>query len=371
MTDKNTSSKYSKEYKLSISNPKLFDAIKMAIAILIALAITFVILCLISKDPINALKTILLGPLSKRRYIGAVIESFISFAFAGLAAGVLFKAGGFNMGAEGIFIITGAVVAWIASSPVTSSPILHPILCYLGAMLVGGILMILPSFLKAKFGTNEMVVSLMLNSIYAGVTAYIVRTFIATQQRGSVSSKDYLASARIGYLYEPLRISACFILLIIVTIGLYLMMNKTKLGYQMRLAGVNPKFAEYSGVSAFRLSITTAVIAGVLCGMGSTTQLLTQTSYYTPAQSLVGIGFSGMLLSMLGKNNPIGIVIAAFFIKYLEQGAAILYFVDNAVPSEIVSIVEGIIIMLISSQYFLRRLRERQLLKEGLEEHAK
>ena len=104
--------------------------------------------------------------------------------------------------------------------------------------------------------------------------------------------------------------------------------------------------------------------------MGATTHLLTLTSYYTPAQSLVGIGFSGMLLSMLGRNNPIGIVIAAFFIKYLEQGAAVLYFVDSSVPSEIVAIVEGIVIMLISSQYFLRKLRERKLLEEGLEEHA-
>ena len=143
MTDKR-SSKYSKNYKLSISNPKLFDAIKMLIAILIALAITFVILCLISDDPVYAIRTILIGPLTKRRYIGAVIESFISYAFAGLAAGVLFKSGAFNMGAEGVFIIAGSVVAGIASAPITDSPILHPILCYLGAMLVGGILMIFP-----------------------------------------------------------------------------------------------------------------------------------------------------------------------------------------------------------------------------------
>ena len=370
MTDKNTNSKYSKNYKMSISNPKIFDAIKMIIAILIALAITFVILCLISDDPVNAITTILFGPLSKKRYIGAVIESFISFAFAGLAAGVMFKAGGFNMGAEGIFIITGTLVAWIASSEFTTNEFLHPLCCYLGAMAMGGALMTIPSFLKSKYGTNEMVISLMSNSIYAALAAYITRTYIGTPQRGSLSSKDYLPSARIDYLYEPLRISPCFILLLVVMIILYLIMNKTKLGYQMRLSGSNPKFAEYSGISAFKLSITTAVIAGMLCGLGSTTQLLTQTSYYTPSQSLVGIGFSGMLLAMLGKNNPIGIVIASFFIKYLEQGAAILYFVDSAVPSEIVAIVEGIIIMLISSQNFLRSVREKKLLQEGLEEHA-
>ena len=237
-------------------------------------------------------------------------------------------------------------------------------------MIFGGVLMILPSFLKAKFGTNEMVVSLMLNSIYAGIAAYVVRTFLGTLKRGGNSSKDYLATAKIPYLYQPLRITACFFLLIAVTIILYLVMKKSRLGYQIRLAGSNPRFAEYSGISAFKLAISTAAIAGVLSGMGAATCLLTQTTFYTPSQSLVGIGFSGMLLSMLGRNNPIGIVIAAFMIKYLEQGTAVLYFVDTSVPSEIVAIVEGIIIMLISSQHFLRKFRERRLLKEGLEEHA-
>lgn len=369
MTD-NKFSKLSKNYKLSISNPKFFDAVKMLISILIALAITFVILCLVSSDPINAIVTILTGPLTKTRYIGSVIESFIPYAFAGLAAGVLFKAGAFNLGAEGIYILSGAVVTAVAISPVTTSPILHPILCFVAAMAFGGIMMILPSFLKAKFGTNEMVVSLMLNSIYAGIAAYVVRTFLGTLKRGGNSSKDYLATARIGYLYEPLRISACFLVLIAVTVILYLVMKKSRLGYQIRLAGTNPRFAEYSGVSAFKLAISTAAIAGVLSGMGAASALLTQTQFYTPSQSLVGIGFSGMLLSMLGRNNPIGIVVASFMIKYLEQGTKILYFVDKSVPSEIVAIVEGIIIMLISSQHFLRRFRERKLLKEGLEEHV-
>ena len=294
----NKFSKLSKNYKLSISNPKFFDAIKMFISILIALAITFVILCLVSSDPVNAIITILTGPLTKTRYIGAVIESFIPYAFAGLAAGVLFSAGAFNLGAEGIYILSGAVVTAIAINPVSTSPVLHPILCFLGAMAFGGIMMILPSFLKAKFGTNEMVVSLMLNSIYAGIAAYVVRTFLGTLKRGGNSSKDYLATARIGYLYEPLRISACFIVLIAVTIILYLVMKKSRLGYQIRLAGTNPRFAEYSGISAFKLAISTAAIAGVLSGMGAATALLTQTSFYTPSQSLVGIGFSGMLLSI-------------------------------------------------------------------------
>ncbi|MCR5230301.1 MAG: ABC transporter permease [Solobacterium sp.] len=356
---------------LSITNPKVFEVVKMVISILIALAITLVILFMISDNPVRAIVTILTGPLTKRRYIGSVIESFIPYAFSGLAAGVLFKSGAFNLGGEGIFIISGVSIAAVACNQLTTSGVLHPILCFLAAIVTGGILMIIPSFLKAKFGTNEMVVSLMLNSIYSGVAMFIIRKFLLTTTTSTIGSRDYFKTAKIGYIFEPLRISPCLILLIITTIVMYLIMFKSRLGYQIRLAGTNPKFAEYSGISAFKLSIVTAVIAGILCGMGASCQLLTQTSFYLPEQSLVGIGFSGMLLSMLGRNNPIGIVVAAFLIKYLEQGTSILYFVDRAVPSEIVAIVEGIVILLISSQYFLRGFREKKLLKEGLEKDAK
>ncbi len=363
--------KKEKKLNLSITNPRVFDAVKLLCALLIALVITFLVLCLISKNPVNAFFTILTGPLSKRRYFGAVIESFIPYAFAGLAAGILFKSGAFNLGAEGIYIISGVSVAAVACSSITTSGFLHPILCVLAAAVTGGVLMIIPSFLKAKFGTNEMVASLMLNSIYAGISMYLIRTFLLTKTTSTIGSKDYLPTAKIKYLYEPLRISPAFILLIIVTIILYLVMFKTKLGYQMRLAGANPKFAEYSGISAFKLAIITAAIAGVMAGTGSAIQLLTQSSFYQPDKTVTGIGFSGMLLAMLGRNNPIGIVVASFLIKYLEQGANVLYFSDTSVPSEIVAIVEGIIILLISSQYFLRGFREKMLLKEGLKKDVK
>ena len=368
MTDK--SSKYSSNYKLSITNPRIFEALKLLISILIGLALTFVILCFVSKDPINAFVTILTGPLKKTRYIGSVIESFIPYAFAGLAAGVLFKSGAFNLGAEGIFVISGVAIAAVAVADFTSSFIIHPLVCILVGALVGGVLMCIPSLLKAKFGTNEMVVSLMLNSIYSAVSVFIVRTYMRAV--GSlIATEEYALSARIGYIYEPLRINICLIILLACTVVLNLVLKKTRLGYQIRLVGTNPQFSEYSGINSFKLSITTALISGILCGIGAACHLLSQTAQYQPDKTLSGIGFSGMLLAMLGHNNPIGIVIASFLIKYLEEGTKVLYFVDTSVPSEIVSIVEGVIILLISSQYFLRGFRERKLLKEGLAKDGK
>jgi len=231
--------------------------------------------------------------------------------------------------------------------------------------------MLIPTILNRKFNTNEMVISLMLNSIYAGIAMYCIRNYLLTTTTSTIGSKDYQTTAIFPYLYEPLKITAALILLILTVIVMHLIMNKTKFGYQVKLLGSNPKFAEYSGINSFKLSLKTALLAGALCGMGSACQMLTQTTFYRPDITCVGIGFSGMLLSMLGKNNPIPIVISAFLIQYLEQGTNVLYFVDQSVPAEIVSIVEGIVILLISSQYFLKGLREKKLLKEGLGKDAK
>ena len=152
-------------------------------------------------------------------------------------------------------------------------------------------------------------------------------------------------------------------------IVLEIVMNKTKLGYQIRLSGTNKKFAEYSGINSFKLSMVVNFLAGVLAGVGSACHLLTQTSFYIPSVSVVGIGFSGLLMSMLGKNDPIATVIATFFYQYLQEGASVLYYTDKSVPSEIIAVVVGIVVLLISSQHFLRKYREKKLLKEGLAEH--
>lgn len=363
--------KAKKKVNLSITNPKVFEAVKMVISILIALALTLVILCLISDNPMQAIKTILTGPLTKKRYIIAVIERTVPYACAGLAAGLIFKTGAFNLGYEGIFTISGVAVSAVAINAVTTSGILHPALCLLAGAACGGILMIIPAFLRAKFGTNEMVVTLMLNSVYSGISLFIVRTYMLSMTTSTIGTPDYLPTAKFGYLSENLQLTPTFIILLVITVLLYLVTTKTKFGYQMRVAGTNPKFADYSGINSFKLAIVTAVIAGVLCGIGAGCHLLTQTAYFQPDKSLVGIGFSGTLLAMLGRNNPIGIVVAAFFIQYLEQGTQILYFLDKAVPSEIVAIIEGVVILLISSQYFLRGYREKKLLKEGLKDNAR
>ncbi len=356
---------------LSITNSTVFETIKIVISILIALAITFVILLFVSDNPVNAFRTILTGALTKKRYLGIVFEQMITYTFAGLACGLLFKAGFFNLGAEGIYVLTGVVCSAVACNALTTNAILHPALAIVASALVGGVLMLIPAILKAKFEANELVISLMLNSIYSALSVHIVRNYLLSTTTSTIGTPSFLSSASLlnKYLIKDYHIGPMFILMIIVVILMQIMLKKTKLGYQIRVAGTNPSFADYSGINAFKLALITNFIAGALAGMGSAVHVLTQMSFYQPSVSVVGIGFTGCLLAMLGRNNPIGIMVATFFIRYLEEGASVLYFNDNSVPSEIIAIVEGIVVLLVSSQYFLRRYREKKLLKEGLEKN--
>ena len=358
-----------KKLDLSITNETVFSFLNTFIAIMIAFAITFVILCIVSKNPVNAFLTILTGALRKTRYMGLVFERTVPYTFAGLACGLLFKAGFFNLGAEGIFTMSGLVISLVAIHPITTSPILHPLLAIVAGAITGGVLMLVPAFFRAKFNANELVISLMLNSTYTAIATYIVRNFFLSQSTSLIATPNLLETAKIPYIWDKMHISIMFILMLIAVFGLYYVLKKTKFGYQVRLAGTNAHFADYSGIDSFKLAMKTNFIAGMLAGIGSAAQVLTQVSFFQPGASVSGIGFTGSLLAMLGRNNPIGILASTFFIKYLEQGTSVLYYNDTSVPSEIIAIVQGVIVLFVSSQYFLKRLREKKLLEEGLNEH--
>lgn len=143
----------------------------------------------------------------------------------------------------------------------------------------------------------------------------------------------------------------------------YILLFKTKIGYAIRITGLNQNFARYSGMGAFGLFMVVHFLAGFIGGMGSAVELLGVYQSFTWSQ-LPGLGFTGALMAMLGKNHPIGVAVAAFGISYLRASAQLLANSSPVIDIKLVSVVEVILTLLISSQYFLRGWRERQLLKE-------
>lgn len=349
--------------KWSFADEKVFEGVKIVLSVLIALAIVFVVLLFFCDSPVSSFFTMLTAPLTKVRYFGNVLEASVPIIFSGLACSLLFRAGLFNLGVEGIYYICGVVCASLAIQSIPNH-IVHPIICILVAGLVGGLIMLIPGFLKAKFDASELIVSLMLNSILLGVGLWFIKTFIRATDYSSVASPLFPASAKLAPLIPTTRVSIGIILALVAVLLVYILMYRTRLGYQIRMTGDNPNFARYSGMNAFTLFLLVHFMSGFLGGVGSSVELL---SIYTRFSwiALPGLGFTGALIAMMGKNHPVGILVSAVGISYLKTGAEIMSRNTN-VPVEIISIVEATLVLLISSQYFLRKLRERQLLKDRL-----
>ncbi len=348
--------------KISLTNEFVFEIVKTVISIFIALGLTFIVIALLSDNPVGLFTKLLTAPLTKARYFGNVIEMMIPIAFSGLAVSLLFRTGLFNLGIEGIYYIGGVVTAAVACTAIDSY-ILHPILSILIPALVGGLLMLIPGYLKAKFNANELVVSLMLNSIYLGLGIFIIKNYLRGIDTSAIASPAFQETAMLDYIIPGTRITISLILLLLSVVFVYILLYKTRLGYSIRMTGTNMKFALYSGMNAFTLFMLVHFISGFLGGMGTSVELLSLYGRFTWIV-LPGLGFNGALMAMLGRNNPVGVLISAFFISYLGKGAEVMA-LGSDVPVEIMAIIQAVLVLLVSSQYFLRKWRERQLLKEG------
>lgn len=349
--------------KFSLAGDTAFETVKTILAILIALAITFCVLALTCEDPVSSFITMLTGPLTKMRYFGNVLESMVPLVFSGLACSLLFRTGLFNLGIEGIYYIGGVICSYITCQAFGNS-FTHPLVAILVPALISGLLMLIPGYLKAKFNANELVTSLMLNSIYLGVGLWFIKTYLRATDYSSTASPLFEKSATLPYIIPGTRVTIGIVLAVVAVLLIYIMLFKTRLGYQIRMTGLNPKFARYSGMNAMSLFLLVHFISGFLGGVGTSVELLSIYSRFSWV-ALPGLGFNGALMAMMARNNPIGVLVVAFGISYLQIGAEIMSR-STTVPVEVISIVTATLVLLISAQYFLRGWREKKLLKEGL-----
>lgn len=343
---------------------KYFEYIRTSAVIVIALALAFLIISLVSDQPVKTIGIFLLEPLSSKGHIGNVIEMAIPLMFTGLAVSLLFRANMFNLGAEGIFYFSG-VVASVLAIHLTLDGWLHPIVAIAAGSIVGALLSAIPGILKAKWNANELVTSLMFNNILFGVGLYLLNYHLRDAKAFANVSYKFEKTALLSKMIPGTRIHTGLIIVILLIIAAHLFLYKTKWGYELRMTGINRDFARYSGMKTAKVIILVHLIAGFIAGMGGSVEVL---GMYNRFQwtSLPGYGLDGALVAMLAKNNPISVIGSALFLAYIRIGADMMARLSD-VPSEMISIIQAIIILLISAEQFLKFWKNRMLLKEAKE----
>lgn len=349
---------YMKKKKISFN----FEWIRTSVVILIALVFTLVIILLVSKEPANALREFLLGPVDSMRHVGNVIEMTIPLIFTGLAVSVMFSAEQFNLAAEGAFF-AGAIAAAAISLSTNLPVVIHPIVAILGGGILGSLITGIPGYLKVKWNASELVSSLMFNYISLFMGLYIINYFFRDVNAGAMVSERLPETATLINLIYRTRIHFGLIIAILFVLATYYFMFRTKWGYELRVTGQNSRFADYSGIKTLKVFLYAQLLGGFIAGVGGATELLGMYNRFS-WQGLPNYGWDGVIVAILARNNPVFVPLAALFLAYLRIGADIMARMSD-VQNEVVSLIQGIIIILVVADRFLAKYKHKWVYKEA------
>jgi len=334
-------------------------------ALAIALLVTFIVVLLTSKAPLDAITQLLTAPASKPRTIGLWLDDVAKLTITGLAFSLVFQARQFAMGVQGQVYIGALAASYVALSPLGASWAGIP-LGITAAMLAGAIYGFLPGIAKAKLGANEIVSSLMLNYIAIEVCNFLVRTSLPKPQAGVLTTNDFPDSAVFPQLIKleglnVTRLDLGLVFALVAVLVVWFALYRTSWGLKLRLVGHNARFAEYSGIKATFIMVSAMTASGALGGLlGS---MFVQGQGYGKLTVLFegGLAFEGILVAIVARSRPLAVPIVALFYGYLRQGAQLMN-IRTDVPAEVIGVVTAIIILLVSSSFslnFITRLFKR------------
>lgn len=337
------------------------ELLKMLTAIALSLLIVFVIIFLVSDDPIGAITSFLIGPLTSVRRMGNIVELMIPLMFSGLAIIFLFRTGLFNLSGEGA-IFSGAVVATIVVLRLDVTPVIRMIIAVLAAGLMGSLVTFIPGFLKVKFNANEIVTSLMLNFVCLNVGLYFIHGFFLDPQVNSPYSYKFADGIGLPKIINGTRIHLGLVIALAVIAIAWLVLNKSVFGFKSKLVGANQKMAEYVGIRSTSIILLTQIIGGFIAGMGGSVELFGMYSRFQFG-GLTGYGWDGIPIAIIARNNPKNLPFAALFISYLKIGADIMARESN-IPFEIIQIIQAVMIIFISAQALLSGYKKKVMMQE-------
>lgn len=337
-----------------------FGVLRMLLSVGISLCIAFMIIFLISKHPLDALRSFVFGPTMTLRRMGNILEAATPLLFTGVGVCLIFSANQTNMAVEGGFLL-GALGATIGATLFHLPIIVHPAFCIALGGLFGAFACFVPAIMYIKFDAKPVVSSLMMNFICQYLALGVINQLLRDPAAGFPASHSFAQTARLAKLLKGTNIhSGIFIGLAVATIG-FLYLYKSRKGYEIRTVGNNVNFAEYSGMPVKKVLMNAQLLGGFIAGMGGAVEVLGMYTRFQ-YQGLTGHGFDGILVGIIAGYNPKLVPLAALFLGYIRVGADVMSR-TNDIPIELVSIVQAVIIMLIVAERFLYGMKHKKLVE--------
>jgi simple sugar transport system permease protein len=286
---------------------------------------------------------------------------------AGLSVAIAFRAGLFNIGAQSQ-LIGGAIVATWLGFGVSLPPVIHVVVCVLGAFAGGAVIGWIVGVLKAKTGAHEVIVTIMANFIMADLLAYLLRKPSLLEKpgaNGNLISPSIAGNAHLPLLFgSHLRVNAGFLLALACAAGVWWLMSRSTLGFEFRSVGANPNAARSAGMSVERTWMLVMLIAGGLAGLAASS-FIQGTDFSLNFQSYGTYGIDAITVALLGRARPGGVVLAALLFGALHAGAPLMQ-ASTGTPVDIVQVIQALIVIFVAAPPLIRAMyRLRAARAEG------
>jgi ABC-type uncharacterized transport system permease subunit len=342
-------------------DPLLTQLLAVALAVAFAAAVGSVIILLYRESPLFTYETIWRFGTNRPQDFARVLENATPLIFSALAVAVAFKAGMFNIGVEGQYIVGMAVAAAAALAfDALPAPILLPLVVLAsaaGALAWAAV----PAVLKVRTGAHEVVTTIMMNGIAGSLVAWLLLHPLRTSDTGLIDLRTdiFTRAALVPRIAQTLAIEEqvppsvhltwLFPVGLLAAAGVWFLLKRTRLGYDARAVGSSPSSAEAGGVGIGRIQITMFLLSGALAGFVGLNDLLANRGYLG-SNYQTNLGFDGIAVAFLGRNNPFGIVLAAILIGLLNRGQDGVALLTD-LPQEIIVILQGVLILSVVVAY--------------------
>jgi ABC-type uncharacterized transport system permease subunit len=311
-------------------------------------------------DPFAAFYALFQGAFTNPRAFPETLVAMVPYIFLGLAVALGFRAGLFNIGAEGQFYL-GAIFGVLAGNSLQGVPgIIHIPLALAFGMLGGFIWGAVPGFLKARFGAHEVITTIMLNYVAFQLTDFLINKGPMSDPHSTAPRTPFIDPlVQLPLIWPGTRLHLGLILAIIAVPLVWFLIERTTVGFRIRTVGFSQGAARAAGISVAGTLVLTMGISGALAGLAGADEIL-GVSHYMPASFSVGYGFDSIAVALLARSNPWAILPSAFLFGAMRNGAAFMQ-LETQVSSDLISIVQAIVIMFVAAPVMVRwifRLRE-------------
>lgn len=301
--------------------------------------------------PFAAYARLVAGSFGSGNAIANTLVAAAPLMFGGLAVGLGLKAGLFNIGVAGQFLVGAFAAAVTGASLATAPTIVGMPLAMLAGGAAGAAYGFIPGYLKARTGAHEVVTTIMLNNAAALLLTWAVNDLVRAP------GFSFPRTADIGQSALPILAGRNLHLGIVVAVAAIFVirwiLDRTTLGFEIRTVGLNPNAARYAGMRPVFITALTMAISGLLAGLAGAIQMLGVIGFYAPGIT-ASVGFDSIAVALLGRSDPIGILFAALLFGAFRAGAPLMQ-IETSVPIEVIDIIQALVILFLAADLIVRR----------------